>query len=313
MRCRKLRVRAAAILPRVSADLLFTSLLQEVEAFFQPQPDKPDETPAAILSALWLSAAGQPRSIALATQNPLPPIDETAAGRLKALIQSKRQGMPLAHLTGRQSFLGVELLAGPEALIPRVETEILGRAALAQLQGKPAPLAIDVCTGSGNLALALAKHVPDARVFAADLAPEAVSLAKRNAQFTGLADRVKFFAGDLFSPLKHLGLEGRCDLVTCNPPYITSAKVAKLPVEISAHEPRLAFDGGAIGLSVVTRLLAEAPGFLKPGGALAFELGLGQGAFLYRRVERLDWVERLEAHRDGHGEIRALVAIKSSR
>ena len=294
----------------MAPDSLYASLLREVEGFLEPQADKPEETLAGVLRALWFSAAGEPRSVAATDAHPLPAIDEATTARLKALLARKREGVPLAHLTGRQSFLGVELLAGPQALIPRAETEILGRAALAHLRGRTAPLAVDVCTGSGNLALAYAKHVPGASVFAADLSEEAIELARRNAVFTGLDGRVRFFAGDLFAPLAGLGLEGRCDLVSCNPPYITSTKVAKLPTEISLHEPKLAFDGGAIGLAVVTRLLNEAPAFLKPGGALGFELGLGQGPFLHGRVQRLPWVESLAAHRDARGDIRALVAIR---
>jgi release factor glutamine methyltransferase len=289
---------------------LYSSLLAEVQGFFEQQPDKPEETPAAILRALWFSAAGQPLSVVAVDGNPLPSMDDAGMLRLRDLIARKREGTPLAHITGRQSFLGVELLAGPEALIPRVETEILGRAVLNLLGGKSAPVVIDVCTGCGNLALAYARHVPQARVLAADLSPDAVELARRNADFTGLAHRVEFFAGDLFEPFEGLGLEGSCDLVSCNPPYITSAKVPKLATEISAHEPRLAFDGGAMGLSILTRLFKEAPRFLKPGGALAFELGLGQGPLLYKRLQRLDWVADVAPHHDPRGEIRAIVALR---
>ena len=288
---------------------LYSDLLGEVQGFFEPQADKPEETPAAVLRALWFSAAGTPVSAGAVDDSPLPAIDDAGVERLKSLIARKREGVPLAHITGRQSFLGMELLAGPAALIPRVETEILGRAALNLLGGRSAPLVIDVCTGCGTLALAYARHVPQARVLAADLSPEAVDLARRNAAFTGLAGRVEFFSGDLFAPFEGMGLEGRCDLVSCNPPYITSAKVPKLAAEISAHEPKLAFDGGAMGLSILTRLFKEAPRFLKPGGALAFEMGLGQGPLLQKRLERLEWVERVSPHHDDQGEIRALVAF----
>ncbi len=287
---------------------LYTDLLAEVQGFFQAQPDKPEETPAAVLRALWFSAAGTPLSVVAVDGSPLPKMAEAGAARLKDLVARKRDGVPLAHLTGRQSFLGVELLAGPQALIPRKETEILGKAVIDFLMKRPESLVIDVCTGCGNLALAYARHVPRARVFAADLSEEAVALARRNAEFTGLADRVQFFAGDLFASFAGLDLEGRCDVVSCNPPYITSAKVPRMATEIAAHEPKLAFDGGAMGLSILTRLFKEAPAFLKPGGALAFELGLGQGALLMKRLERLDWVESVTALHDAHGEIRALFA-----
>ena len=289
---------------------LYSTLLAQVQGFHEPQPDKPEETPDAVLRALWFSATGRPVSVAAIDGSPLPQIDDAGVGRLKGLLERKREGTPLAHLTGRQGFLGIELLAGPAALIPRKETEILGRAVIALLGGKPAPLILDVCTGCGNLALAYARHLPQARVYGADLSAEAVELARRNAEFTGLAHRVQFFAGDLFAPFEALELEGRCDLVSCNPPYITSAKVPKMAAEISAHEPKLAFDGGAMGLSILMRLFKEAPRFLKPGGALAFELGLGQGPLLQARLQRLDWVAAVVPHRDGAGEIRALVALR---
>ncbi|HWA38062.1 MAG TPA: HemK/PrmC family methyltransferase [Burkholderiales bacterium] len=289
---------------------LYAPLLAEIEAFFEPQPDKPEETPSSILRALWFAAAGQPVSIAAINGHPLPRLGDEAVARLRELVAQKRAGAPLAHLTGRQSFLGLELLAGPAALIPRIETEILGRAAIAFLKRSNASLALDVCTGSGNLALAYAREVPGLRVFAADLSEDAVALARCNAAFTGLDDRVTFAAGDLFAPFEGAGLEGRCDLVSCNPPYITSAKVPKMAAEISAYEPRLAFDGGAMGLSVLTRLFKEAPHYLKPGGALAFELGRGQGPLLYKRLLRVDWVESVEPQLDDEGEIRALVAVR---
>jgi release factor glutamine methyltransferase len=291
---------------------LFQALLDELRGHFQPQHDKPDETPESVLRALWFHAAGTPLSIQRINGNPLPPIGERSVALLRTHLARKREGVPLAHLTGRQDFMGLELLAGPAALIPRRETELLGTAALARLRRAAGDtvLAVDVCTGSGNLALALAYHEPRARVLAADLSEEAVALAQRNAAFTGLSGRVEFRSGDLFRPLEGAGLEGRCDLVSCNPPYISSAKVPQMAHEISAHEPRLAFDGGAIGLGVIGRLLADSPRFLKPGGALCFEVGLGQGAVLEGRLRRQPWAESVEAHRDAEGAIRALTAIR---
>jgi release factor glutamine methyltransferase len=291
---------------------LFRALLDELRGHFQPQHDKPDETPEAVLRALWFRAAGTPMSIARINGGDLPRIGAEGIETLKSLLARKHDGVPLAHLTGRQDFMGLELLASPEALIPRRETEILARAALARLRRAHGEelAAIDVCTGSGNVALALGHHEPRARIYGADLSEQAVDLAQRNAAFTGLQKRVQFRAGDLFAPLEGIGLEGRCDLVSCNPPYISSAKVPQMAKEISAHEPTLAFDGGAIGLGVLSRLFSEAPRFLKPGGALCFELGLGQGPVLESRLRRLPWVECVEAHRDDGGAIRALTAIR---
>lgn len=295
---------------------LYLDLLAELRSSFTPQADKPEETPESVLRALWFAAAGRPQSIPRINGDPLPHIAGFEIDALKDLVARKREGVPLAYITGRQSFLGLDLLTSPAALIPRKETEILGRAALRYLRERslvqPEVVVVDVCTGSGNLALAYAHHVRTARVFGSDLSGEAVELARRNAEFTGLEERVRFLAGDLFSPLGGLGLEGEVDLVSCNPPYISSGKVAKMPQEIALHEPRLAFDGGVLGISIVTRLMSEAPRFLKPGGALCFELGLGQGDLLELRLNRQPWVDWVETHEDHNGAIRALVAFKKS-
>ena len=290
----------------------YAALLEEVRAFFEPHEDKPEETPEAVARSLWMCAAGRPASIAAANGHALPELAPGERACLRRLVEEKRAGKPLAHLTGRQHFMGLELLAGPQALIPRRETEILGRAALAFLRALPdaSLLAVDVCTGSGNLALALARHEPRVRVVSADLSPEAIRLAERNAAFTGLRGRVEFHVGDLFAPLERLGLEGSAALICCNPPYITSAKVPRLGEEISAHEPHLAFDGGAMGLSILRRLFLEAPAYLRPGGALCVEIGLGQGPALQARLARRPWVERVQAHCDVRGAIRALSIIR---
>jgi release factor glutamine methyltransferase len=294
----------------------YQDLLAEVRGFFEGQPDKPEETPDSILRALWFHAAGKPASISRLNGSALPDLDRAGMATLAGAIARKREGVPLAHITGRQEFLGLELLAGPHALIPRKETEILGKAALGQLKRRAESsdelLVIDACTGCGNLALAYAYHEPKARVYAADLSEPAIELARRNARFTGLSQRVAFEAGDLFAPFQDKAeLVGKCDMVSCNPPYITSAKVPKMGQEISAHEPRLAFDGGAMGITILIRLFTEAPRFLKPGGALCFEMGLGQGPILEGRLRRQPWVQKVEAHRDSTGAIRALVALKS--
>lgn len=297
-------------LPELSSDVgrpagevvedLYHSLLQEVEDFFKPLPDKPGETSQSILEALWKSVGKA------SSEEALPDLDARELAELRALIGRKREGVPLAYLTGRQGFMGLELLAGPGALIPRQETEIVGRAAVAAIRGKS--LAIDVCTGSGNLALAMAFHEPGARVFGADLSEAAVALARRNAEFTKLAGRVEFRSGDLFAPFESPEFLGRCDVISCNPPYIAAAKVPTMPPEISAYEPEMAFNGGVFGVSILMRLLKEAPRYLRPGGALCFEVGLGQGPGMKKLLSPLAWVSRVDCHEDADGAIRALVA-----
>jgi len=285
---------------------------RELAGRLVPLRDQPAESVGATLAALWHAAAGRALSARAAVAEPLVPLDAAGEARLAELLARRLAGTPLAHLTGRQHFMGLEMLASPEALIPREETELLARAALAALREAAertgAACAIDLCTGSGNLALSLAWHEPRAVVWGADLSPEAVAFARRNAGYLGLADRVRLVAGDLLEPFDTAEFAGRVDVVVCNPPYISSAKVETLPEEIRAHEPRLAFDGGPFGIRILARLIDGAPRVLRPGGALAFEVGLGQGPGVRRRIEKSGaWAEITEI-RDAGGETRALVA-----
>ena len=174
-------------------------------------------------------------------------------------------------------FMTIELELSPDVLVPREETELLGRRAVAALQGAAAPpLVVDMCCGSGNLGLAIAAAVPSARVWSADLTPETVALARRNAGRLGLDERVSVHQGDLFGALAGEGLEGRVDMVVCNPPYISTTRLEGESAHLLENEPREAFDGGPYGISIQQRLIRDALDFLKPGGWLAFEFGQGQ-------------------------------------
>jgi release factor glutamine methyltransferase len=290
----------------------FADRLSELESFWSAAPDMPEETAETVLRALWHAAAGRPVSAVRAASLALPDLDAGAQARLASLLARKRAGEPLAHLTGRQDFLGLELLAGPEALIARKETEILARAALAKLKGMPGEdlLVLEPCTGSGNVALALAAGEPRARIFASDLSEAAVGLARRNLEVTG-AGQVEFRAGDLLSPFEEDRFLGRADLVACNPPYISSAKVPDLPTAIAAHEPALAFDGGPFGVSILMKLIKQAPRFLKPGGWLCFEAGLGQGEPMAKQLRRASDYLAVETACDAAGAVRALLAQRA--
>jgi release factor glutamine methyltransferase len=288
-------------------ETIFIALRDRLAAGSTMLPDKPEETSDATLRALWHAAAGEPKSVVAAASAELPPLDDGASARLNALVERRIAGVPLAHLTGRQHFAGMEMLAGAGALVPRRETELLARAAIALARGIDAPTIVDVCTGCGNVALALARHVPDARVSGADLSEDALALARRNAEWLGLADRVEFRCGDLLAPFDDAGFLGRVDVLTCNPPYISSAKVGQMAAEIAAHEPRLAFDGGPLGVSILMRLVQEAPQFLKPGGWLAFEVGLGQGPALVRRLKGTAAYREVREIADENGAVRAIL------
>jgi len=201
-------------------------------------------------------------------------------------------GASLSLFTGRARFLDIELLADGNVLTPRAETEILGNEVLAILgdlaRADPARelRMIDMGCGSGNLACAAALACPQARIWASDLTEACAGLTLRNVALHGLEDRVQVTVGDLFAPLAGRSLEATIDLVEMNPPYIPTASLGKSHARLLLHEPREAFDGGPYGISIVSRLLQEAPPFLKAGGFLVFEFGLGQDRIVQALVDR---------------------------
>jgi release factor glutamine methyltransferase len=291
---------------------LWQALTVQLEQGLDRLPDKPEETAEATIRVLWQLAAGEPMSVQRAASWPLPASSVEARERLGRLVRERLAGVPLAHLTQRQTFMDVEMLAGPEALIPRRETELLGGAAVALLrrlaEANADVIVVDACTGSGNLAAVLALSESRAKVYASDLSSEAVTLARRNMAHLGVEKRVTLRVGDLLEPFDTDELRGRVDLLTCNPPYISTGRMAAMPDEIVGHEPALAFDGGPLGIRILQRLISEAPRLLRPGGWLAFEVGLGQGPSVERRLLGSGDYGDVEPVADAAGQTRALLA-----
>lgn len=288
----------------------FESRLIALEGQLRTLPDKPEETPESTLKALWLTAVGDPASADRAVTAVLPDLDPRQSEELDRLIERRLLGEPLGHITGRQAFLGLEFLVGPDALLPRRETEILGRAAceIGQIleDARREVVVVDTCCGCGNVALAVASKVPRSNVIGVDLGDGAVRLARRNARAMKLDARVSFQVGDLLQPVDRLA--GTVDLITCNPPYISTANVGEMDDEISLHEPELAFDGGPFGVKILRRLVKEARNVLRPGGYLAFEVGHGQGDPMLLQLEKAKAYTEVEGRRDAQGTIRAIVA-----
>jgi release factor glutamine methyltransferase len=293
---------------------LYQELVRDVSRHLQSLPDKPEETPDGVVHALWHLAAGVGMSIQLASESALPALDDSAIARLRGFVAQRIAGVPLAHLTGRQRFMGLDLHVGAESLIPRKETELLGRAALVALRKLASRMnpvtVIDVCTGCGNLAVALAHHVSQAHVFASDLSTEAVELARQNVRNLGLDQRVEVREGDLLAPFDTGPFDENVDLITCNPPYISSGKLETMPAEIIRHEPRMAFDGGPFGISILNRFIQEAPRFLRAGGSIAFEVGVGQGPAMVRKLAQDDRFRDVAPIMDETGNIRGVVASR---
>jgi len=298
---------------------LWVWAVAEADRDLRAFPDKPEETTIATVRSLWHLAAGERVSARLAMERLLPPLDTAGRDRLRALLARRIAGEPLPHLTERQSFMGIEMLAGPGALIPRKETELLAGAAVAllhELARAGGPLvAIDVCTGSANvaatLALAQADALNGATIDASDLSEEAIDLARLNLELLGLADRIALHVGDLLEPFATEEWLGKVALLTCNPPYISTRRMTEMPTETANHEPSLAFDGGPLGIRILQRLLRESPTYLRPGGWLAVEVGAGQGPAVERSFRSSGAYDEVRQVVDGDGAVRALLARRA--
>ncbi|MEB2289188.1 MAG: peptide chain release factor N(5)-glutamine methyltransferase [Anaerolineae bacterium] len=204
-------------------------------------------------------------------QRPLTPTQLTA---FCALVERRASGVPLAYLAGERAFFDLTLIVTPDVLIPRPETEHLVERALAWARARArSPRIADVGTGSGVIAVTLARHLPGARVWALDVSRAALGVARRNAARYDLAERVHLVQADLLGPL--LGARGAFDLIAANLPYVPTSALETLPV--SRHEPRLALDGGPDGLAVIRRLLAQVPRILAADGLLLLEIEAEQG------------------------------------
>jgi release factor glutamine methyltransferase len=205
--------------------------------------------------------------------HPERPLTPEQSATYRDLVQRRAAGIPLPYLIGRRAFYDLDLIVTPEVLIPRPETEHLVEAALAWAGGRRGLWVVDVGTGSGAIAVALAKHLPDAHVWALDISAAALDVARQNAARYGMLERIEFVSGDLLAPLLSRGQQA--DLIAANLPYISSDELDTLAV--TRHEPRLALDGGPDGLDLIRRLLDQAPGVLGAGGLLLLEIGAGQG------------------------------------
>ncbi|HHY36301.1 MAG TPA: peptide chain release factor N(5)-glutamine methyltransferase, partial [Firmicutes bacterium] len=204
--------------------------------------------------------------------------------RYRELLARRAAGEPLQYLTGEREFMGLDFRVTPAVLIPRPETEIvvetaleLARQELSPAKDKPLTL-VDLGTGSGAIAVSLARFLPGARVYGVDISGAALAVAWENARRHGVADRITLCCGDFLTPLAAVGLFSRVDLLVSNPPYIPRGDLDNLPREVRVFEPRRALDGGEDGLEFYRRLAAGAPAFLRPGGWLVLEVGQGQAA-----------------------------------
>ena len=205
--------------------------------------------------------------------SPDKPLSAEERSRFRTFVQRRRAGEPLQHLIGEVSFFGLRFRVSRDALIPRSETEELLDHTLRLAARDREIRCLDLGTGSGVIAVCLARYLPHAAVTAADISASALELARANATLNDVADRIEFVESDWFD-----NVPGRFDLVVSNPPYVASAAVAGLAVEVRDHEPRVALDGGESGTEAISAILAAVSRHLLPGGRVLLEIGDGQGS-----------------------------------
>jgi len=208
---------------------------------------------------------------------------------LERLIERRISGEPLQYILGHQEFWSIDLKVDPRVLIPRPETEFLVEQALSilfEISHRRPPYVLEIGTGSGAIAISLAKEVKDVFMVATDISREALRLAKENAQSAGVLHQIGFVNGDLFGPVQSLRDKEVFDLILSNPPYITRSEIRRLAREIKDFEPTLALDGGEDGMEFYRRITLEAPFYLRKGGWLLLEVGEGQGEEVTELIER---------------------------
>ena len=201
------------------------------------------------------------------------PLELAQIQRWQSLLTGRTNRIPLQHLLGTAQFCGLEFEVNRSVLVPRPETELLAEAAWVVAAVKESAVILDVGTGSGCLAVAVAVHAKETIVHALDVSPAALNMARANAERHGVADRITFHEGDALRALPSVGL---FDVIVSNPPYIPSLEIESLQVEVRDHDPRLALDGGADGLDFYRSLARHGLSRLQPDGRLLLEVGDGQ-------------------------------------
>ncbi|OGL69021.1 MAG: protein-(glutamine-N5) methyltransferase, release factor-specific [Candidatus Tectomicrobia bacterium RIFCSPLOWO2_12_FULL_69_37] len=225
--------------------------------------------------------------------------------RLAEAASRRERREPLAYITGEREFWSLPFGVGPGVLVPRPETELLVERAAALLKEAEAPRVLDLGTGCGAIAVALARELPRARVTATDASGQALRYARGNARRNGVEGRVEFVRADLFE-----GFSGAFDLISSNPPYVPSGEIGGLMPEVSEHEPHEALDGGLDGMVYLRAIVREAPARLRPGGYLLLEMDPAQIPRCVEEARLTRAFKEPRVRRDLAGRDRVLEIVK---
>ena len=230
---------------------------------------------------------------------------------LRALVKRGAEQEPVAYLVGRCEFYSMPLKITPDCLIPRPETEHLVERAVDFLRGRPSPqYVLDLCTGSGCIAAAIAKNVKDVQVVATDICDNALKVAAENIRRHKLDNKVKLLCGDLFDAIIEGLDETRFDLIVTNPPYVSDLEYEKLDKNVKEYEPKLALYAGLEGLDTYERILEKVDNFLKPDGALMMEIGYAQGPAIQRMLDEAGIFKEIRIEKDFANNDRIAIAKK---
>ncbi len=258
------------------------------------------------------------------------PVSKQQLDILHDLVKRAGQHEPISYLTGKTEFYSLELGITPDCMIPRPETELLVERAVEFLRSRtgkqpavslPAlsevegsnPFVCDLCTGSGCIAVAIAKNFQNAHIFATDISAAALDIAAKNVEKYQLQDRITLLCGDLFDPLiPQLDVE-KFDLIVCNPPYVSATEFEKLSKSIRDYEPKAALYADQDGLDVHRRIIEKVGAFLKPDGALILEFGYRQGQAIRELLEQVGFFAEITIEKDTGDNDRIAIAKKLSR
>jgi release factor glutamine methyltransferase len=231
--------------------------------------------------------------------------------RLRNLVKRAGQKEPVPYLVGKTEFYSLELDITPDCMIPRPETELLVERAIEFLRTRTGEQFVcDLCTGSGCIAVAIARNYPDCRIIATDISDAALSVAARNIEKHQLKERIRLLCGDLFDPLAPQLDVDKFDLIVCNPPYVSAAEFEKLDKNVKDYEPKLALFAGDDGLDVYRRIIEKADSFLKSDAALMLEVGYNQGQAVRELFEQVGIFVEITIEKDVHDNDRIAIAKK---
>ncbi len=232
---------------------------------------------------------------------------QAQAERFESLVSRRLRAEPVAYMTGTQEFWSLDFRVTPDVLIPRPETEHLVEVVLEFLASRPGPCRVlEIGTGSGAIAVCLARECAEAEIWATDVSAPALDVARDNALRHGVEGKIRWLRGDLFAPVH--GLTERFDVLVSNPPYVPSGEIGGLQRDVRDWEPVLALDGGADGMDLYRRLVREGARHLREGGLLAVEVGAEQGGAVSRLFDAETGFHRVRVRRDYAGLPRVVTA-----